>query len=336
MAWQLGGEQAGTHDMSLVPMRPLVTPAREFSSAGWPGELGRRWLRSIRRPAKCSGAPRASPDRYVVSDPLLVQDELFALVMPRSEQEHAWCSAPTIHKPGRCSPSGGWCNCEIRGSNGQAGASPGNRRQRSFHRRLRRQRAVLRSGRPAALGCDGRTWCPAAWTAPRPSRPTICRSSAGEMAVRHPAGSAARWNASMPKRADSLAAPAAGFATDTRLARDGRLIVRTGWRYHGASKLASGKLVWQYNERNLFDGYLCGLKGGLLVTRSGSLAREIGTAAPRAGVARNRPPGVKRPHAGSTICVGSGRGSAHWWPMKTRIWSFARSAAGERPETRPR
>jgi hypothetical protein len=87
--WQwrygLGGEQSQSHDWNLTPMRPVVTPDQIF----------------VRRLAKqgpalscieaASGKPLwSSPiaaDRILISDPMLVQDQLFAITAARVDQE---------------------------------------------------------------------------------------------------------------------------------------------------------------------------------------------------------------------------------------------------------
>ncbi len=82
---ELGGAHGPAHDWPLMPMHPLNTASRIFA---------RRLLRT--GPAltcfnsadgKVLWTSKLEPDKWVVADPLLIQDELFALVMTRLEQE---------------------------------------------------------------------------------------------------------------------------------------------------------------------------------------------------------------------------------------------------------
>ena len=82
---ELGGGHSATHDWPLTPMRPLNTASRIFA---------RRLQRSGPELACFNSADgkvlwnsKIEPEKWVVSDPLLIQDELFALVMTRLEQE---------------------------------------------------------------------------------------------------------------------------------------------------------------------------------------------------------------------------------------------------------
>ena len=82
---ELGGEHGPAHEWPLMPMRPLNTPNRIFV---------RRLHRSgpvlacfNSADGKVLWTSKIEPDKWVVGDPLLIQDELFALVMTRLEQE---------------------------------------------------------------------------------------------------------------------------------------------------------------------------------------------------------------------------------------------------------
>ncbi len=82
---ELGGEHGPTHDWTLMPMRPLVTASRIFAR-----RLQRRGPELTcfnSADGRVLWTSKVEPDKWVVSDPLLIQDELFALVMTRLEQE---------------------------------------------------------------------------------------------------------------------------------------------------------------------------------------------------------------------------------------------------------
>ncbi len=86
-AWRLGlgGDQGHAYDWPLMPMRPLVTASRIF-------------VRRLTRHGPTLGCLEAATgkllwntsaegDRCVASDPLMIQDELLAITVARSEQE---------------------------------------------------------------------------------------------------------------------------------------------------------------------------------------------------------------------------------------------------------
>jgi outer membrane protein assembly factor BamB len=81
----LGGEQAAAHDWSLTPMRPLVTTQRVFvRRLTKQGPL----LAAIDlADGKVLWMTRAEPEKSVVSDPALIQDQLFALTAAKVDQE---------------------------------------------------------------------------------------------------------------------------------------------------------------------------------------------------------------------------------------------------------
>jgi hypothetical protein len=83
----LTAEQAGAHDWPLMPMRPLVTGNRIFvRQLAKPGPL----LQCLdAQSGKLLWTSKSESDKFVVSDPILVQEQLFALTATRADQEFA-------------------------------------------------------------------------------------------------------------------------------------------------------------------------------------------------------------------------------------------------------
>ncbi len=82
---ELGGEHGHTHDWPLMPMRPLNTATRIFVRRLHKAGPVLSCFNSV--DGKLMWTSKIEPEKWVVADPLLIQDELFALVMTRLEQE---------------------------------------------------------------------------------------------------------------------------------------------------------------------------------------------------------------------------------------------------------
>jgi outer membrane protein assembly factor BamB len=81
----VGGEQGHAHEWPLTPMRPLVTTSRIFARRLY--RTGPALVAFNSADGKLLWTSKIEPEKWVVSDPLLIQDELFALVMSRLDEE---------------------------------------------------------------------------------------------------------------------------------------------------------------------------------------------------------------------------------------------------------
>ena len=81
----LGGEQASAHDWPLVPMRPLVANSRIFVRQL--SKQGPRLACLDSADGKLIWTSKAEAEKFVVSDPIWIQEQLFALTATRADQE---------------------------------------------------------------------------------------------------------------------------------------------------------------------------------------------------------------------------------------------------------
>jgi outer membrane protein assembly factor BamB len=261
----LGGEQAPAHEWRLVPMRPVVAGDRLF-------------VRRLQRPGpqlaclerstgKLLWTTRGEGERLVVSDPLVVQDEVLAVVAARSEQELAFF----------------WTRFD-----GQTGARTSERllmrlrdtwwQQRSCQLTPLGERALIVAGGSALLvDLSGQVlWLrQVAWLPPQldpfwhaqDQQPAVVQNN--RLFVAQPGvrcvecldleSGRLHWRKVLVSLRRVLGAV------------DDRLLVETSDGLL-ALNMADGQVQWAYPADDLLDAHLAGGPGGLLITRGIQLA----------------------------------------------------------------
>ncbi len=264
---ELGGEHGQAHDWPLMPMRPLNTASRIFV---------RRLHRAgplltcfASADAKVLWNSKSEPDKWVVSDPLLIQDELFALVMTRLEQE--FTLSLSTYDP-------------------QTGAVLSTRPLLHFRENWWQERTcqVLPLGDRLVVTCGGtvlacdllgqvhwvrrQTWVPPSlersWLAQSQDRPLVAdgrlfvaQPCVRSIAALEPESGRLLWNRVLPNVRRML-----GLIGD-------RLIVETDAGFT-ALDTASGKPLWYHDADKRLDAVLCGDPGGLMYTQAEQVRGE--------------------------------------------------------------
>jgi len=320
--WRTGlqKEQGSAHEWSLTPMSPLVTSTRIFV---------RRLTRSGPSLAavnsstgKVIWSTKTESDRSVVSDPLLVQDELFALVMARVDQEYllSLCTydpdtgtqlterrvahfRDLWHENRTCEAVAAGdhfivvCGGSVL-SFDLTGKPQWVRRQLLVPAALDRSSVKQRHDLP--LLAEGRLY--------------VTQPGVREVVCLDPETGGLNWRRTIPDIQAMLGV------------ESGRLLVRTDQGLI-ALDVSNGTTLWNYADRHLHDGTLLGGPGGLLVTRctpgvgEDRVAPELvwidpATGHPTSMVALDTLK-QKRPRIGTLV--------SH----SNKIWAFVRSAAGE-------
>ncbi len=263
----LDAEPAPTHDWSLMPMRPLVTAGRIFVRRL--PKQGPQLACLETATGKLLWTSKAERDKFVVSDPLLIQDELFALTVTRAEQELS-LSLCTYD------PDSGAVLCE----------SPLVRLREHWWQQRTCQ--VLALDDTFVVACGGSVfradligrirwlrkepWVPPAvnrnWVAQDQAAPI---ESGGRLFVTQPGvlevacldaeTGRLQWQQSVPDLCRVV-----GVA-------DGRVLVQTDAGF-AAFDAAEGKLLWEHAAAGLLEAQVFGGPGGLLYAHSVPLGDE--------------------------------------------------------------
>lgn len=270
-AWRtgLGGEAAETHDWSLTPMRPLVTAkaifVRRLPKAG--PELAALDVAN----GKVLWTSAKTPNKFVLSDPLLVQEELFAVTAAWSDQELQLSltafdaqSGNIVHEHPLVLLREGWWQDQLRSCQVAALADT----------------VVVACG-GSVLRADlmgnvrwlrRETWVPPrvdrGWISQEPSPPI---ESNGRLLVTQPGVYAVSAIASETGRL-AWRQPVPGLRR--LLGLDGsRVIVQTDAGF-AALDVADGKVLWETSAPDALDGVLLAASGELISARRHALLED--------------------------------------------------------------
>ena len=257
---ELGGDHGRTHEWTLTPMRPLVTAGRIFVRRLT--QAGPALAAINHADGKTLWTTKAEPEKWVVSDPLLIQEELIALVMTRVEPEYTL--ALTAYDPQSGAVVSSRPLLRFREPWWQMPNCSGGGRRRPVDRQLRRP--VFACDLLGQLHWVRRNWVPApidrTWIAQSQDPPLVHARRVfvaqpgvhGVAAIDSESGRLA-WRRVIPtlRRIVGLA--------------DDRLIVETDEGFESLD-LADGRSDWFHDAAKRLDGVLCGGTGGLLYVRA--------------------------------------------------------------------
>lgn len=265
----LGGESAATHTWSLTPMRPLVTASRVFVRRL--PKTGPELAALDAATGRVFWSTGKDANKFVVSDPFLVQEELFALTATWADQEVLLA-----------------LTCYDIQSGSVSHEHPLVRLRESWWQQQQRSCQAAPLGDTVVVACGGcvlradltgdvrwlrrETWVPPpvdhGWVVQEPSPPI---ESGGRIFVMQPGVYALSAIAAETGRLD-WRQPIPNLRR--LLGIDGpRVLVQTGAGF-AALDAASGNLLWEAAVPDPLDAVLPAGKGGLVYARRQALHEE--------------------------------------------------------------